>query len=643
MTRRARTGGETSSGPPAMPVRRLLPTALAFGLWTGLLEQLPIDLARRGGVFVRVSPDLAWMAPAADVVLFGLVALGLLLLGAVRPRARSRPVVLGTFAGWTTLALGLLVERIHPAAVVLLAVGVGTQVGRMTGPRPRRRAVLPAAIATATLLILASAAGPKWRVHTARDRALAALPAPPPGAPNVLLLILDTVRGTSLDFLTAPGPSSRWPPVTVPTLDALARNAVVFEDAVAPAPWTLPSHASMFTGQWPTRLTANWGRPLSPRHPTVAQVMTGHGYVTVGVVGNVLYASRETGLARGFLYFDDYPVSPGQALLSSSVGRRLAASARLRRLVGWEDLPNRRTAEEVTDHFLAWQGRHGDRPFFAWVNYFDAHEPYFPPDSVRGRLPDGITWNDYVYFAGLLSGVHARRDDKDAMSLLQATVHAGAYHAAVRRVDREVGRLLTELARRGVLENTVLIIAADHGEQLGEHRLFEHQNSLYRTTLHVPLLIRAPDAPNGGVRIGATVSLRDVGATILDLAGFDAGDSGLGGRSLSRFWRHPEGGGPGSPPAPDTVFSVLNPRYEGQEWLPVATSPVMFSLSDPTYHYIVNVDRSEELYAVKRDPGEVRNLAGAAESRSVVAAFRAMLVGVLGGAPGAPGAPDEGR
>jgi len=169
------------------------------------------------------------------------------------------------------------------------------------------------------------------------------------------------------------------------------------------------------------------------------------------------------------------------------------------------------------------------------------------------------------------------------MTPLEASVHAASYHAAVQRVDGEVGRLLKELAARGVLDNTIVIIAADHGEQLGEHGLFEHQNSLYRTTLHVPLLIRGPSPPIGGVRIATTVSLRDMGATILDLAGLDVARSGLGGNSLARFWRDsavPEDPGglktagiadtPATadvPPAPDTVFSVLMPLVEGQTGL----------------------------------------------------------------------------
>ncbi len=620
-----------------METGRLLLTALGFALWTGLLEQIPIHAARSAGVFVRVSPDLIWMAPVADAMFFGLAALALLGLGRVWPRAASRPVVLGSLTGLLILALALLQERLHPLASLLIAVGVGTLVGRMTRPAPRRPRFLPVATATVALVIVALAARAKWDGHVERQRSLAALQEAPAGARSVLLIILDAVRGASLGFLAAPGGSSLWPPAVSPTLDAVVRASVLFEDAVAASPWTLPSHASMFTGQWPSRLSADWGRPLDREYPTVAEVMAGHGYLTVGVVGNLLYASRETGLDRGFLDYQDYPVSLGQALLSSAFGRRLLANRWLRRVAADEDLPNRFTAEEVTDAFLKWQGAIGGRPFFAFVNYFDAHEPYFPPDSLRSRIPPGTHWNDFTYYTGLLTGVHARRAEKWTMNRDEAAVHASAYNAAIHRADLEAGRLLDELDRRGVLENTIVILASDHGEQLGEHGLFEHQNSLYRTAIHVPLLVHDPQVPGRARRVSSTVSLRDIGATIVDLAGLDVPSSGLGGRSLARFWEEDGETEAESGYAPDTVFSALSPRHEGQAWLPVGQGPMMYSLSDSAYHYILNVDGSEELYAVKRDPGENDNLAKVSGFQGALEGFRAMMAGVLGKVPGVQG------
>jgi arylsulfatase A-like enzyme len=628
--------GSLPPSPPPLPVPpgRLFLTAMGFALWTGLVEQAPIHLARAASTFVRVSPDLVWMAPAANALLFGFLTLVLLVLGQARAGAPSRPLALGVFAGWTALTLGLVQERLHPAAVAILALGVGLQVARMTRPTPRRPLFLPVATALAALLIMASTIQVKRSEATELRRQLAELPEAPARAPNILLLILDTVRGASLDFLPGSGQASLWTPIRVPTLDSLVNNSAVFEDAIAPSPWTLPSHASMFTGQWPTSLSADWGKPLDDAYPTVAEVMARHGYLTVGVVGNLLYASRETGLDRGFHYYRDYSVTLGQTLLSSAVGRHALQSSRLRNLLRYRELPNRFTADEVTDAFLSWHLRHGDRPFFGFVNYFDAHEPYFPPDSVRRQLPPGSRWNDFTHYTGLLTGVHARRNDKWAMSQAEAWAHAMAYHAGILRVDLAVDRLLAELKRRGALENTVVIIASDHGEQLGEHGLFEHQNSLYRNAIHVPLLVHSPREPGAAGRIGQTVSIRDMGATVLDMAGLDVPSSGIGGRSLSRFWRNGgelQSAASGTGTDTDTVFSALNPLLDDKAWLPPGPGILMYSLSDPTYHYIRNVDGSEELYAVKEDPGELWNLAAAPHVQPVLEHFRDMLRGVLEG------------
>ena len=121
-----------------------------------------------------------------------------------------------------------------------------------------------------------------------------------------------------------------------------------------------------------------------------------------------------------------------------------------------------------------------------------------------------------------------------------------------------------------------------------------------------------------------------MGATVLDLAGLDIPSSGIGGRSLARFWRPEVELDSVDATSPDTVFSVLNPLLEAKAWLPPGPGSLLYSLSDPNYHYILNVDGSEELYAVKEDPGELWNLAGAVNTEPILAGFREMLAGVLG-------------
>lgn len=631
---------KTGAPGPLSPGRVLL-LALGFAVWTGLAEEIPVFVAPLGGVVIRLSRDFVWMTPLGNLLFFGLAALVLLGLLRIRPGAGSRPVVLGVFAGLATLALGFVPERIHPVAVLILAVGVGVLVKRVARQGPRSRRTLPVLGALGVLLVLGLTGIEAWELRTQKRQWISSLSAAPTGAPNIILLILDTVRGASLDFLGELGGASRWEPVPTPALDALSRESVTFERAMAPSPWTLPSHASMFTGRWPTAhqggrgISVGWMGALGPEYPTVAEVLRRQGYFTAGFVGNLVFTSAETGLDRGFIEYEDYTKSLGQILLSCSLGRRVARNRVWRRAVGFHDTLNRKNASVVADQFLEWQGGQESRPYFAFLNFFDAHEPYFPPEAIRKTMPAGSRWNDISHYVGLLTGATAWRTNKWEMDAAEQRAHAAGYGEGILQADRELGRILRELERRGGLENTVLIVASDHGEQLGEHRLYNHNNSLYLPLLHVPLLVRDFREPPTDLRVRDVVSLRDVGATILDVAGLDPGTRGIPGRSLSRFWRERSGGGAGIPPSfpSDTVFATLNRGVVDRPWYPVGLGPTMYSLTDSLHHYILNGDGTEELYRFLDDAAELDNLAGLEGSREILDRFRTTLRALVGDLP----------
>jgi arylsulfatase A-like enzyme len=179
-------------------------------------------------------------------------------------------------------------------------------------------------------------------------------------------------------------------------MDAFARGAVTFQAAIAPAPWTLPSHASMFTGRYPTSLSTDYKIPLDGADSTLAEVLAARGYATAGFVGNVWYTSWESGLTRGFHEFHDYQRSFEQVVKSTHLGRTDLADA-LFRSSSWRQAlgalrrlelrevprppPAPNTAEYVTNRFLDWHARRDpSRPWFAFLNYFDAHEPYLPEE-----------------------------------------------------------------------------------------------------------------------------------------------------------------------------------------------------------------------------------------------------------------------
>lgn len=663
---------EATSDPATLSTGRILLFAFACAVWAGIIEQIPIYLAPYAHVLVRVSTQHVWMTPLADVLFFGVVALILLVAGRFWPRLRRRGTVVGVFLGMTALALGLVIERIYPLAVLVLAIGIGIQAARMARRPARHRLWTPAVALVGLLFVLGSTARTEWQQRKWTNSWLAWLPQAPAGSPNVLLLIMDTVRGASLSFVNNFGHAGDWPIVNTPVMDSLAAQSMVFTRAIAPAPWTLPSHASMFTGQWPVRLWgqshlgAEWSRGLDNRYPTVADVLSRAGYVTGGFVGNLVFTSHGTGLARGFLHYDDYPVNLGQTILSCSIGRHLAGSTRLRRWIGYQRVLNAKPAGDVADEFLKWEGKQKGHPFFAFLNFFDAHEPYFPPDSVREAMPRGSHWNDYDHFVGLLTGAGAMRHDPWLMDHSERAAHAAGYAVGIQHIDRVIGRILRELDRRGVLNNTIVILTSDHGEQLGEHDLFDHNNSLYRIVLHVPLVIHDPRSDLVEGHVDRVVSLRNVGATILDMVGVNPAANNIGGRSLARFWAGKvdsaaalaanqlaaDTGAPDASPtvgedaeagtgdaqqapkplhltgaipdqAPDTAFSNVDRGSDNNAWFPISWGPAMYSLMDSTYHYIVNGDGSEELYDVRQDPAELHNLAYDAAMRPIVLRFRA--------------------
>jgi len=633
--------------PTGLPPGRLFLLALGFSVWTGLAEEIPVFIAPLGGVVIRLSRDFYWMTPLGDLLFFAVAAFALLASSRIWPRAATRPVVLGVFSGLAALALGLVPERIHPLAVLILAAGVGVQVRRVSRPTPRSSLTLPGVTALGLLLVLGLTARKEWTEWARERQWVTSLSSAPDDAPNIILFILDTVRGPSLAFLGELGGASRWDSVRTPSLEGLAKEAVVFDRAMAPSPWTLPSHASMFTGRWPIihqggrGISVGWMGALGVEYPTVAEVLRRQGYFTAGFVGNLVFTSAETGLARGFITYQDYTVSFGQVLLSCSLGRRLARNRFWRRALDDHDTLNRKKAVVVADQFLDWQAHHDGRPYFAFLNFFDAHEPYFPPDSVREAMPAGSRWDDISHFTGLLTGATAWRTDKWEMDSAEQRAHAAGYGEGIRQADRALGRVLAELGKRGGLENTVILVASDHGEQLGEHRLYNHNNSLYLPLLHVPLLVKDFREEPSARRVSEVVSLRDVGATILDLAGLDPGSRGIPGRSLSRFWREPAqtSSGPSATLPPDTIFATLSRGIVDRPWYPVGLGPSMYSLTDSFHHYILNGDGTEELYSLLDDAAELNNLVGSGEYQETLEGFRGTLGALVGGFPVFPAGP----
>ncbi len=571
-----------------------LRTALLLGFVSGMVcggLELLARAYRVGidGRFEALTRQGLWTIPLVLVVL----TLVLLLMvwtagGAWRPLRRWSTLV-GLATGWAMLSpLLVFRDRFHWVAVTLLATGVGVQMGRWASrrpPAPRRLARVVAPLVTAALVLAVGAAVLRERGQRATARAAGAPPTS--HAPNVLLLILDTVRASSLSLYGSPVP-------TTPYLEELGRRGVVFDWAISPAPWTLPSHASMFTGRWPSELRADWLSPLGQDDITLAEVLAAHGYRTGGFTANLQATAAETGLAQGFAHYDDYPLRLDVMLRSTAIGFQL-----FNRFILWrlgEQKVARKPASLMRSAFLRWVGDgRSEAPFFAFVNLFDAHVPYDPAPAFLGRF------GPVTDHSRRLRGGRGSEGGRLARDTTWIAERRWRYEEAIATIDAEIRTMLDTLQSRGLLENTLIVVTADHGELFGEHGLFGHGHSLYLDEIRVPLLIVPPRGLPQGRRIEQPVSLRDVARTITDVVGIDGAQ--LDGVSLRPFWES------ASPEGPGPVLSMVSGVPDRGSNAPVARGDMATLVRGP-WHYILNGDSTVELYRYRDDYAEAHPLQG---------------------------------
>lgn len=583
--------------------------AVGLGLLAGAVEVL-VHLVkdRIEHRTLLLGPEYVWQVPLGDAVLFTAVAVLLLAASLLVRRLRGPRLVMGVFGTLAALAGLMLTERIHLAAEAVLAVGIGVAAARATAPdcaalARRLRRWVPAALAALALL---GAGRWAWAARSERAR-LASMPAASPGRPNILILVLDTVRAWSMGLYGHPRP-------TTPKLQSWAARGVLFDRALAPSPWTTLSHAVMFTGRQPTEVSVGWDRPLDGREPTLAEVLSAAGYATGGFVANYLQAGRPTGLARGFVHYEDYPSTPLSIMRRLSLLRRFASQDRVGALLGRRRVIDALPARRVSDRFLAWADQPRGRPWFAFLNYYEAHGPYLPPEPFETRYsgPPGPAmqryWQNFQQAYG-----------RPILPVEDLAVLMDAYDGAINYLDEEVDRVLRTLESRGALANTIVVITSDHGELFGEHGIVAHGNNLYLPVLHVPLLVVAPGRVPGAVRVQTLASLRDLPATILELAAIP--NPGLPGRSLVPSWNPLA-----PPPGPDTLFAAVEYNRLLSRWPP---SPVLLgtmkSVVLDSLQYILNGDGREELYHLGQDSWQVRNLAGDSAFRADLERYRGAL------------------
>jgi arylsulfatase A-like enzyme len=625
---RASTSGDT------LTPRSALVLAAWFGLVGGYLD-IGMILLRRdifgATLHYEQSRDFWWAVPLANLAV--VMAPGLLVAGL----NELRPGLISTrTAAWlcATLALWgpLLRAPLYGWATLLLAFGVARWI---SGKVRRGRAAFDRSarigLGGLVIVVVLTAIGCRGRAALAESRALARLPAAPAGAANVLLIVMDTVRADSLGLYG-------YGRDTTPNLARWAQRGVRFDLALAPAPWTFPSHVSFLTGQLPTDQNAHWLPRLEPGFPTLAEHLGARGYATAGFAANTHWCSYETGMDRGFAHYEDYPLTPRSLLACTVPGRWI-----LRHIIGprtdyaakWLRSQSR-DARSINGALQRWLNdrRPAGRPYFAFVNYLDAHEPFLPPsDAPRfGLRPRSAAESRMLldYW------------DRDKFTLSERDVQLArdSYDDCIAALDREIGRLLDELEGRGLLENTVVIITSDHGEQFGEHGVFNHGYSLYAHEIHVPLLVIAPSVP-AGRSVSEPVSLRDLPATIADLLRIDA-EPPFPGRSLVRTWADPPEAqsidAARSLSEVDIPLIILPQRGRGPKQRGYTLSLVAENL-----HYTVDLSGTEELYDLAADPLELHDLRNEPDHLPTLGRFREALRQFLKDQPDPPGAGGEYR
>ena len=283
-----------------------------------------------------------------------------------------------------------------------------------------------------------------------------------PKLPNIILITLDTTRADRMGFLGSPRGLT-------PNLDALAKQSAIFTRAYSQVPLTPPSHATILTGTYPQFHQLNtMTMPLAADLPYAPAILRARGYRTAAFVGSIVFeakGSNSSSFDRGFHTYD--------------AGFRIGVKG--------EDPYHtvRRRGEEVVAHALAWLDKNPKRPFFIWVHLYDAHDPYDPPEPYKSRYA------------------------------------SEPYDGTIAYEDAAVGKLLQRLKSSGLYDGAVIAVTADHGESLGVHGEDTHGVFLYDETIHVPLLIKLPQANGGGRRIENRVELVDILPTLLQTSGVE--------------------------------------------------------------------------------------------------------------------------
>jgi arylsulfatase A-like enzyme len=400
---------------------------------------------------------------------------------------------------------------------------------------------------------------------------------------RVIFIVLDTFRS---DLIELP----EYANITK-NLRKLAQESLVFENCVANSSWTVPSHASLFTGLYPTEHGSHgvlekgqldiFGnpvyRPLFDDFITLPEIFNDHGYTTAAVISNFVL-DRENGFHQGFNLFHSYG-SIGRLHTESPFRPPLHLFSRLTN-VSPKYVQYYMTADDITRESIRAIDAITDQPFFLFINYLDVHEPYCPP---RPFLAAGVAKTfPHLYNLGQQVRRRFHRLSEKAWLSLQQQL----YNGEAAYLDHEIGNLLSYLKKKGLYDSSLIIITSDHGELFGEHNSYGHKKTLYDGEVRVPLIVKLPFSKQVGRRT-KILGLCDVFATTLALCGLPI-PSGISGT-----------------PFGDNSSVVLSELFH-------KTTGHTKAFYSQGYKYITYENqKTPELYNLATDSGENSNLVGA--------------------------------
>lgn len=381
--------------------------------------------------------------------------------------------------------------------------------------------------------------------------------------PNILLISLDTTRADHLSVYGYERPTS-------PSLEALAKDGIVFETAYAPSATTGPSHATLFTSVLPIShgITKN-GRELDPRWKTLAEMLADQGYETGAVISSYVLSSR-FGYDRGFASFDeDFSRAEVPGGVTLWEGEEIEGKFYGR-------------ADDTTRRGLEWLEHRPEpeKPFFLFVHYFDPHDPYVVPDDYAPPFalgPQEALKRNRVIFM---------------------------YDATLAYMDQEVGRLIEGLSHLGLADETVVVVTGDHGEGLMERGHWHHGLHIYEEGVRVPLIVRLPQRESAGLRISSPVSWLDLAPSVLALSGISPPDD-FQGESLAQVMRAQ------SSLDPERSVWLYRRHYSGDEELEAGQAVgEAWGLRRGRWKLIWGEEQDQlELYDLETDPEEKVDLA----------------------------------